>query len=388
MTQTTQPRLVIRNPQALTISSYTAMFFLGVSGALVGTAARNIGLTASQIGLLIAMQNIGFMISVSLSGALADRMPKPRLLVAGSLVLAFSLFAFFGTGLFWLNMLIIFLIGAGIGVYEGVTDAMLFDLHQQRVSFHINVNHFFVTIGSIVVAIYLIFLQDEWRIASIQAGMAVLGLSIVFWLARMQSKHRATGSYLDALRLLSRERVVISLFVAAILVVGLEAGSMGLLTTYLMDLRGFTQVTSKIGLVVFGLGIAAGRLVVGSLTRREHIRSVLLWLFVLAALAFTLLYFVNLGTLTYLAIFLSGAAISAILPLMITFAGLLYAQISGTVVGTIKIAIPLGGILIPAMLAFLAGMVSFQQSLIVFPLVALAGFLVLWVGLQSVQMEA
>jgi predicted MFS family arabinose efflux permease len=388
MNQTTRPRLVIRNPQALTISSYTAMFFLGVSGALVGTAARNIGLTASQIGLLIAMQNIGFMISVSLSGALADRMPKPRLLVAGSLVLAFSLFAFFGTDLFWLNMLIIFLIGAGIGVYEGVTDAMLFDLHQQRVSFHINVNHFFVTIGSIVVAIYLIFLQDEWRIASIQAGIAVLGLSIVFWLARMQSKHRATGSYLDALRLLSRERVVISLFVAAILVVGLEAGSMGLLTTYLMDLRGFTQVTSKVGLVVFGLGIAAGRLAVGLLTRREHIRSVLLWLFVLAALAFTLLYFVNLGTFIYAAIFLSGAAISAILPLMITLAGLLYAQISGTVVGTIKIAIPLGGILIPAMLAFLAGMVSFQQSLIVFPLVALAGFLVLWVGLQRVRMEA
>ena len=103
MTQTTQPRLVIRNPQALTISSYTAMFFLGVSGALVGTAARNIGLTASQIGLLIAMQNIGFMISVSLSGALADRMPKPRLLVAGSLVLAFSLFTFFGSDLFWLT---------------------------------------------------------------------------------------------------------------------------------------------------------------------------------------------------------------------------------------------------------------------------------------------
>jgi predicted MFS family arabinose efflux permease len=182
--------------------------------------------------------------------------------------------------------------------------------------------------------------------------------------------------------------VVIALFLATILVVGLEAGNMGLLTTYLMELRGFTQVTSKIGLVVFGLGIATGRLVVGSLTRREHIRSVLLWLFLLAALAFVLLYFVNLGTFTYVAIFLSGAAISAILPLMITFAGLLYAQISGTAVGTIKIAIPLGGILIPAMLAFLASLVSFQQSLIIFPLVALAGVLVLYIGLQGVHLEA
>jgi fucose permease len=303
-------------------------------------------------------------------------------------VLAFSLFIFFSTSLFWLNLLIIFFLGAGIGVYEGVTDAMLLDLHSDRASFHININHFFVTFGSILIAIYLIFLQDAWRTASIQAGVLVLALAGFFFLARMQSHSRAAGSYLDALRLLGRERVVIILFVATILVVGLEAGTAGLLTTYLMDLRGFTQVTSKVGLTVFLVGIAVGRLVIGSITRREQITRMLVILFGLATLAFALLFYVELGSLSYLAIFLCGAAISAILPLMIALAGLLYPAIAGTVVGTIKIAIPLGGILIPALISVMAGAASLQAALLVLPLCALAGCLLAWAGLKGVHLAA
>ena len=211
---------------------------------------------------------------------------------------------------------------------------------------------------------------------------------MIYMLARMESKGHTSGSYLDGLRLLARERVVIALFLATILVVGLEAGTGGLLTTFLMELRGFTQVTSKIGLVVFGLGIATGRLVVGLLTRRERIIRTLVGLFALSALAFSLLYFVDLGILTYAAIFLSGAAISAILPLMIALAGMLYPAVAGTVVGTIKIAIPLGGILIPALLAFVAGAASFQQSLFIFPLVSLAGCLVLSISLRGLRLPA
>jgi hypothetical protein len=45
---------MIRNIKAITASCYVAMFFLGVSASLVGAAARNIGLSPYQIGLLIA----------------------------------------------------------------------------------------------------------------------------------------------------------------------------------------------------------------------------------------------------------------------------------------------------------------------------------------------
>jgi len=62
--------------------------------------------------------------------------------------------------------MIMFMIGAGIGTYEGVTDAMLNNIHPERESMHINIDHFFVAFGSIVITVYLIFLQMNWRNAA------------------------------------------------------------------------------------------------------------------------------------------------------------------------------------------------------------------------------
>jgi hypothetical protein len=53
-----------------------------------------------------------------------------------------------------------------------------------------------------------------------------------------------------------------------------------------------------------------------------------------------------LSGITFGVIFLVGLSISALLALMLSQAGLLYTEIAGTVLGSIKVAIPLGGILI------------------------------------------
>ena len=60
---------------------------------------------------------------------------------------------------------------------------------------------------------------------------------------------------------------------------GVEIGSISILTTFLMDLRGFNQVTSKIGLIVFLGGMATGRLVLGLYTSKRQI-----WLYILEIL--------------------------------------------------------------------------------------------------------
>ncbi|MCQ3979798.1 MAG: hypothetical protein DPW09_40795, partial [Anaerolineae bacterium] len=110
---------MINNIKALTLSSYLAMFFLGVGASIIGAAAQNIGLSPAQIGLLIAVQNVGFMLSVFVAGTLADSYEKPKILLVGSLMLAVSFFTFFLSELFWVNLLLMLLFGAGMGVYEG-----------------------------------------------------------------------------------------------------------------------------------------------------------------------------------------------------------------------------------------------------------------------------
>lgn len=374
---------MIKNITAITASSYLAMLFLGVAGTLIGAAARNIGLSPYQIGLMIAVQNVGFMLSVMISGALADTVNKPKILVIGSLVLSAAFLSFYLTQILNINLVIMFMIGIGIGTYEGVTDAMLLDIHPQRGSLHININHFFVTFGAIIITLYLIFLQMDWRNAVIQSGIAVLILALIFALIKLSSRKKPNEPYLARLRILTQDKIVIAFFFATALVVGIEAGTIGIMTTYLMDSRGFTQITSKIGLIVFLVGMALGRLIFGYITPENKIPQVILILFGSSLLVYSGLFFIDLNYFTYGAIFMAGLSLSALLPLMLTQAGLLYADMAGTVLGTIKVAIPLGGILIPFIMATLVQFTNFGLSLIIFPLALFFALILIYFTFNS-----
>jgi len=366
------------NVKALTAASYLSMLFLGVSTSLIGAVARNIDLTPFQIGLYLTIQNVGFMIAVWVSGALADSVEKPRILLAGSLILALSFFTFYLTESLWLNLLIMMMIGIGVGTYEGVTDAMLIDMHEERQSLHININHFFVTFGAILITMYLIFLEMNWRISLIQSAVVVLILAAVFAVTRLAKKQAPEEDYIQRIRIISKDRLVGALFLASVLVVGVEIGTIGILTTYLMDLREFTQTTSKIGLVVFLVGIAAGRIAIGYISQDKKISGYILGLFGFASIAFALLFFLGVGQWTYVSVFVAGFSISAILPLIITLAGQIYPEMAGTAIGSIKVAIPIGGILLPFLMSLVSSQTSLRAALLIFPVALLIAFIVLF----------
>jgi MFS family permease len=91
---------------------------------------------------------------------------------------------------------------------------------------------------------------------------------------------------------------------------------------------------------------------------------------------------VGLGNLTLVAVFLAGLATSALLPLVLSLASLIFPDAAGTVMGTIKIAIPLGGIIIPFLMSLVSNYASFQISLAVLPVSLLFG-LALVLGSRS-----
>jgi len=62
---------------------------------------------------------------------------------------------------------------------------------------------------------------------------------------------------------------------------------------------------------------------------------------------------------------------------MITLAGQAYPHMAGTVIGSIKVAIPIGGIVVPLVVSLLSRVVPFETTLIVFPAVLLAAFFML-----------
>jgi fucose permease len=185
------------------------------------------------------------------------------------------------------------------------------------------------------------------------------------------------------MRILSRDKLVVVFFIATILVVGIEAGTIGMLTTYLMDLREFTQVTSKIGLVVFLSGMAIGRIIIGIFAPQDKINQVLLTMFGFSVIIYGALFLFDFAIFTYGVVFLAGLSISALLPLMLAKAGLIYNEMAGTVLGTIKVAIPIGGILLPFMLSLLVQYMSFEMSLLIFPLSLLIAFILIFMATST-----
>jgi MFS family permease len=356
------------------------MFFIGVATTIIGAAARNIGLTPYQIGIFMTVQNLGFMLSVILSGALADTHDKTNILFVGSSVLAAAFITFYLSKAFSINLLIMFFIGIGTGTYEGVTDAMLIDIHDRRESLFINVNHFFVTLGSLMITLYLIFLQMNWRRSSTQSGIVVAVLALFFLLARLEGGKKVTESLRQRLKFLIRERAIGILFIITIFAVGIELGTLSIMTTYLMEFRGFTQVFSKVALICFLAGVASGRLLIGFFSKKRQIPFFIMLLLASAAILLCTLFFTDLGNYTYVLTYFTGMTFSALLPLVITLAGLMYREYAGTVLGIIKIAIPIGGSLIPFIFSMLSKYVSFKAGLALFPICAVAGLITIASG--------
>jgi len=367
---------MIRNRNILTLSSFTAMFFLGVGSAVIGAASRNIGLSPDQIGLLLASQNIGFILAVITVGTLADSTDKARLMFAASLIIAVSFFFFYLKDTFILNLGIMLIIGVGIGGYEGAADAMLLDIHARRQSLFISVNHFFVTFGELMIVIYLIFLQMNWRVSMVQSAVAVLVLAIIFGFSRVPPRKMMAENFRKRLGFIAKQRPVLVLFLMASCAVGIELALIGIITSLLMEFYGFDQVTSKLGLVAFLAGIAAGRLVLGVLARKSQLLKYILALFALTAAVISFLLFASPGTvMAYILLIVSGATISVIFPLIIALTGLKYPDMSGMVMGIIKLGIPVGGIVVPLMLSLLVQATSFKTALVLFPLIGVVGFM-------------
>lgn len=209
----------------------------------------------------------------------------------------------------------------------------------------------------------------------VQSAAGVCALAIIFILLKIKEKPVHPEPLARRLRFLLKERRVLILFVASAIAVGLEGGSIGILTTYMMESGAFTQITSKIILLLFLVGIAIGRLMVGIMTEERQMYRNILILGGSGAVLFSLLYSIKPSQVSYPIVLLAGITLSAMLPLIITMAGLLYSDMTGTVIGIVKVAIPIGGILIPFILSGLTRYLPLNIAVKLFPLLSILQFI-------------
>lgn len=371
---------MITNRSAITGTLYTSMFFLGIVIAIVGAAARNIGLSPSHIGILVSVQNVGFMVGVLVAGSLADSVSKTRIMLMGSVTLMISFAFFYAFRPFGVNVAVMLVMGVGIGVYEGTSDSVLLDMYDRNESLYININHMFVTVGSLMVTVYLVFLQMNWRVSMIQAAVAVLALAVVFGFSGIAAERRVPIKLGSRLAQFAGKPAFIVCFVLLFVAVGAQMTVLSMTTTYLMQHRGHDQITSKIAAVLYLSGVGFGRVLIGFLTRKGRIYRTLVVLFPANAVVAFVYFRFDTGSAVYVLAPLLGLTMSGLLPLVIAIVGLVYREVSGTAVGLMKLAIPTGGIVVPLVLAAAVELWPLPRALMLIPLLFVVAAVLMFVS--------
>ena len=347
------------------------MFFLGVGVAIVGATARAVGLAPSQIGYLIAAQNIGFGIAVVAGGTLSDLYRKPVILTVGLVMLGLAFGLLYRSSVFAVNLGIMALMGLGMGSAEAVTDAWLLEMHTRGESRLVTINHFFVSLGSVISTLYLMALELNWQRSLAQVALTLGALAVLVAFLR-PAGHPAGSGGRGRFRELTADPGILMLFLAGMGAIGIGIGSSGVITTFAAELRGMTDARAQVMLALFLVGLAAGRIIVGALDRGRRPGRIALGAAFGALIVSVLLYLLPLPlwTLYPLGLIL-GLTVAPLLPLTIALAGLRYRHAAGTAMGIVKLAIPTGGIVIPGLLGLIADSVSFTASLYLFPASAL-----------------
>lgn len=347
------------------------MLFLGVGVAIVGATARAVGLSPSQIGYLVAAQNVGFAIAVVTGGALSDRYPKPSILATGLVILAGAFALLYRNESFAVNLVVMLFMGVGMGTAEAVTDALLLEMHTENEGRLVTINHFFVSIGSVAITLYLMALELDWSSSLFQVAAALAVLAVIAALLAPPANvtPKAGGG---ALRNLSTDIGVLLLVLAGIGSIGIGVGSAGVITTFANELRGISVGSAQIMLALFLGGLAVGRIAVGLLGRLERPGRIAAVAAVGAFATSVVFYLLPLtGVALFVAASVMGLTVAPLLPLTIAVAGLRYRSVAGTAMGMVKLAIPVGGIVIPGLIGLVSDLVSFSAALYLFPASAL-----------------
>lgn len=351
------------------------MFFLGVSLTLVGATARASGLSPYQTGILFSVQNLMNTISILLFASLSDSLPKRIILSAGGALTGIAIFFYFARPDFVFNLVVLALVGFGIGSFDAGTDPLLLDIHKTRREFFLAANHFFVTLGQLALTVAMIFLALRWRSTVLVSGVLLLVFAGGFAFSRPPAPTTVPASFAERFRLLTRESTLAVLFLLMVLTMGMQLGATGVLTSFLGAERGFSPEDAGVALMLYIVGVAIGRLTLGSLVRVGTLTKTAIWLFGASVVVSMGLFTIDSRTVIWPMVFAMGFSLSALLPIIVTIAGLSYPTAPGTAMGVVKSAIPLGGVVVPFLFSLITRYAPETNPGLIFPVIAVIGLL-------------
>ena len=267
---------------------------------------------------------------------------------------------------------------------EAGMNPLISKLFPKRSGFALNILHLFYSLGSFigpVLAGLVITWYGSWRLSYLIAATFFGPLIMISILMTrkmrkeniMKSGTSESSNDVSTGEIVKRGRV---LMLAGFFYLGAETGTNAWLPTFLVLVRGFSIELAGLSLGLFWGAMAAGRLILGSVTDRIHFRRMIL----LSSILSTILIIVGITVTNQFWIIASwplcGFVMGPIMPTIFAWANRIFTKRSGFATGVIYGVGFGGGVFAPWLLGVLADLFSLRQAILCL------AFLVLAIGIS------
>ncbi len=347
-------------------------------GSLLPSLIERFGIDKTNAGGLLTLMFVGVLVGSLLMGPVADRYGFKAML-AGSCALA--LIGLEGIALApsyaWLTPAIL-LVGIGGGIINGGTNALVADISEEGRSAGLSLLGIFFGIGAVGIPFMLALLLGRFSYSSL---MAVVGLTlavpVVFTLAiRFPPAKQPQGFPIGKAAALIRQPLLLLLGLMLFLESGMESTVGGWTSTFFKESLRLEGSQALLVLSLFWLGMMLMRLALGTVLRNVRPARLLLGCIAVAFVGAVLLLASTTTAPAATGVFLVGAGLAAGFPVILSFVGDRYAELTGTAFGIVLVMALTGGSLLPYITGAVGQAKGLRVSLIIVP-IALALQLVL-----------
>ncbi|HET9485994.1 MAG TPA: MFS transporter, partial [Chryseosolibacter sp.] len=338
-------------------------------------------------GTLFSILPIGILAGSLLFGPFSDRYGYKIILLLS------CLFIFAGfQGIAWsssigLLKVCIFLFGFGGGAINGATNAVVADISASNKGANLSLLGVFFAVGALGMPFILGVLETRYSFQEIVSaiGFIPVAVALLYLFTTFPSPKQAQGIPLTRGLGLLREKVLLTIGFFLFCLSSFEAIINNWTTTYLLQQLSIESREALYALSLYVAGMAAMRLLLGSVFRNVSARRILAFSFFSLLTGCLLLSTPANYAVAVAGLVLIGIGLAAGFPVMLGFVGNLYAEVSGTAFSIVLTIALIGNMLINFSMGIIAGKYGVQHLTTVTFVLFLAMFILSLIILKKTK---
>ena len=313
------------------VAACAGLAFFGVAMLSLGPILGQLNARVEGATALPSTMSIGIILGTVLFGPVVDRFGYKWLLIIGSLLSLIGLEGLANALEIQLLHGAMFMIGFGGGILNGLTNALVSDIYDdRRRGGRLSILGAFYCVGALLWTLLNYYMSDNY-IVPLHCISGVMALFIVYFclIPFPQAKPQGSVSFTKTVGLLKYPAL---LLFAVILFFqsGFEGASGSFTPKYLEDHGGVAATAATLSLTWFTVGMLCGRLPLGLIMKKLRDNGTLYLYLTVALAGVAILYFSSDVTLVHLAMALVGFGVGATYPVVLAYLGGAFREMSGT----------------------------------------------------------